>query len=57
MIYFQKKFLMTLILKIKYLSLNNSSADIYFEDGFIVDKYFSKYKKIKLTKYFFRSFK
>lgn len=30
-------------------SLNNNSADIYYINGFIVDKYFHKCKSIKLT--------
>ena len=28
--------------------MHNSNADIYYENGFIVDKYFSKFKKHKL---------
>ena len=46
---FSKKIFNDINIKNKIsFSLNNSSADIYFEDGFIIDKYFSKYKKIKL---------
>ncbi len=30
-------------------SLNNNSADIYYNNGFIVDKYFYKYKSFKLA--------
>jgi len=30
-------------------SLNNNNANIYFSNGFIVDKYFYKYKRFKLT--------
>ena len=30
-------------------SLNNNSADIYFSNGFIVDRYFYKYKSFKLS--------
>ncbi len=47
---FSKKIFNDINIKNKIsFSLNNSSADIYFEDGFIIDKYFSKYKKIKLN--------
>ena len=30
-------------------SLNNNSADIYFSNGFIIDRYFYKYKTFKLN--------
>mgnify|MGYP001192091820 CR=1 FL=1 len=47
---FSKKIFNDINIKNKIsFSLNNSSANIYFEDGFIIDKYFSKYKKIKLN--------
>ncbi len=47
---FSKKIFNDINIKNKIsFSLNNSKADIYFENGFIIDKYFSKYKKIKLS--------
>ncbi len=46
---FSKKIFNNVNIKNKIsFSINNSSADIYFENGFIIDKYFSKYSKIKL---------
>ena len=46
---FSKKIFNDINIKNKIsFSLNISSADIYFKDGFIIDKYFNKYKKIKL---------
>ncbi len=46
---FSKKIFYDINIKNKIsFSLKNTSADIYFEDGFIIDTYFSKYKKIKL---------
>ena len=46
---FSKKIFNDINIKNKIsFSLHNSNADIYFENGFIVDKYFSKFKKHKL---------
>jgi len=46
---FSKKIFNDIDIKNKIsFSLHNSNADIYFENGFIVDKYFSKFKKHKL---------
>jgi len=46
---FSKKIFNDINIKNKIsFSLHNSNADIYYENGFIVDKYFSKFKKHKL---------
>ena len=46
---FSKKIFNDINIKNKIsFSLHNSNADIYYENGFIVDKYFSKCKKHKL---------
>ncbi len=46
---FSKKIFNDINIKNKIsFSLHNSSADIYYENGFIVDKYFSRCKKNKL---------
>ena len=46
---FSKKIFNDINIKNKIsFSLNNSNADIYYKNGFIVDKYFSKFKKHKL---------
>lgn len=46
---FSKKIFNDIKIKNKIsFSLYNSNADIYYENGFIVDKYFSKFKKHKL---------
>ena len=46
---FSKKIFNDINIKNKLsFSLHNSNADIYYENGFIVDKYFSKFKKHKL---------
>ena len=46
---FSKKIFNDINIKNKIsFSLHNSNADIYYENGFIVDKYFSRFKKHKL---------
>ncbi len=46
---FSKKIFNDINIKNKIsLSLHNSNADIYYENGYIFDKYFSKFKKHKL---------
>ena len=46
---FSKKIFNDINIKNKIsFSLHNSNADIYYENGFIVDKYFSRCKKYKL---------
>ena len=46
---FSKKIFNDINIKNKIsFSLHNTNADIYYENGFIVDKYFSKFKKHKL---------
>tara|TARA_Y100001970_G_scaffold279396_1_gene386643 strand:+ start:483 stop:1811 length:1329 start_codon:yes stop_codon:yes gene_type:complete len=46
---FSKKIFNDINIKNKIsFSLHNSNADIYYKNGFIIDKYFSRYKKNKL---------